>query len=148
MKATFITSVFAVFVSIMNVSAQGTMTLSNVSETEKGTAKEYITVDEATHAPISKVYYFYDAAGNLQERTTSVWNNEKGWESRYNYTYQYGDDNSLLYVAYTKWDNQTNNWSEKSDILVHAYNYENETLSIVPFSIDNSEKDYSLYAQL
>ncbi|WP_081852565.1 DUF3836 domain-containing protein [Prevotella sp. 10(H)] len=145
MKTTILTSVFAVLVSIMNVSAQNVNVLSNISNDETGTKKEYITVDKA-YAPLTKVYYFYDVNGNLKERTTSVWNNEKGWENRITYSYEYEIDNTLAYVAFKKWDNNTNNWSNNPEVIMNE-RIDNEYLAVKPFQINYDEEDTILFVQ-
>ncbi|WP_029903339.1 DUF3836 domain-containing protein [Prevotella sp. 10(H)] len=147
MNAAILTSVFAVLVSVTNLSAKNVITYSNVESNESGTKKEYVTLDKETAKPLSKEFYHYDEKGNVLEKTTSTWNNEKGWVNSSNYTYIYGENDMLSYVAYTKWDNKAEDWSNKSDILVHVYDENNNFLSVKQMQVNNNVIDYPLLSQ-
>jgi hypothetical protein len=137
MKATILTSVFAVLVSITNLSARNVMTYSNVESGEFGVKKEYVSINKETSKPESKEYYHNDQNGNIVEKTVSVWNDNAGWENFATYSYQYGDANKVAYVAYTKWDKDNARWSDKSDITVHIYNDKDEFLTTKQIQVEN-----------
>jgi hypothetical protein len=137
MKATILTSVFAVLVSTMNLSARNVMTYSNVESGEFGVKKEYVSINKETSKPESKEYYHYDQNGNIVEKTVSIWNDNTGWENFATYSYQYGDANKVAYVAYTKWDKDNARWSDKSDITVHIYNDKDEFLTTKQIQVEN-----------
>lgn len=136
MKATILTSVFAVLVSTMNLSARNVMTYSNVENGEFGVKKEYVSINKETSKPESKEYYHYDQNGNIVEKTISIWNDNTGWENLATYAYQYGNANKVAYVAYTKWDKDNARWSEKSDITVHIYDDKDEFLTTKQIQIE------------
>ena len=138
MKATFLTSVFAALVLTTNVNAKNVKVYSNNESNENGTLKEFVTLDNETSKPLTKDFYEYDVNGNIQEKTTSEWKDEKGWVNSRKYEYKYGKAGKVASVTYTKWDEKVNNWSDSSDVLVHIYDENDEFLTVKQIQIENS----------
>lgn len=137
MKITIITSVFAILVSTMNLSAKNRITYTNVESDESGVKKEYVTIDKATSKPESKEYYSYNKDGNIVEKTVSMWNNEKGWVEMAKYEYQYENTNKVSSLTYTEWNKETNGWADKSYFIAHIYDENNDSLSLKYNYIEN-----------
>lgn len=147
MKAIILTSVFAVLVSVANLSARNVKTYSNVETNETGTKKEYVSIDVETSNPLTKELYNYSADGKLEVKKISNWNENKGWVNSAKYEYQYNEVGKVSNVTYTKWNEKTNSWSDKSEFLAHIYNENNEILSIKQIQIENNV-DSTLLTQM
>ncbi|MDU1891787.1 MAG: hypothetical protein E6767_13960 [Dysgonomonas sp.] len=130
MNATILTSVFAVLVSITNLSAQNVKVYSNTENSEAGVKKELVTLDNKTSAPLGQNIYVYNTDGNIQEKVVNKWVESKGWVSIGKYEYQYNEVGNVANLTYTKWDDKKNNWADESQFLVHVYNDNNELISI------------------
>lgn len=138
MKTTILTSVFAVLVSVANLSARNVTTYSNVEVTSSGTNKEYVSIDNETSKPVTKELYDYGIDGKLEVKKISKWDDSKGWVNSSKYEYQYNEVGKVSNVIYTKWNEKTNSWSDKSEFLVHIYNENDEILSIKQIQIENN----------
>lgn len=138
MKAILLTPVFAVLLSVVNVSAKNVKTYSNVETNETGTKKEYVSLDGKTSNPLTKELYDYSIDGKLDMKKISKWDENKGWINNAKYEYQYNEVGKISYVIYTKWNEKTNAWSDKSDFLAHIYNENDEILSIKQIQIENN----------
>ena len=137
MKTTIITSVFAMLVSTMNLSAKNVITYSNVENNESGVKKEYVTINKETSKPESKGCYLYDRKGNITGKTISVWNGGKGWVNTAKYEYQYTSANKVSGLTYTEWNKETGNWADKSSFIAHIYDENDELLSLEQINIQN-----------
>lgn len=138
MKTTILTSVFAVLVSVANLSARNVTTYSNVEVNRAGTNKEYVSIDNETSKPVTKELYDYGIDGKLEVKKISKWDDSKGWVNSSKYEYQYNEVGKVSNVTYTKWNEKTNSWSDKSEFLVHIYNENDEILSIKQIQIENN----------
>ena len=141
MKTTILTSVFAVLVSIMNLSAKDVITYSNVENNESGVKKEYVTLDDKTSIPLRKTSYFYDEKGRLLDRTIQKWNDKGGWVNLAKFEYRYNKAGRASMITFTQWNNKKKDWVNKSDIYTYIYNDSNEFLSIKREIVDNKIKN-------
>lgn len=130
MKTTILTSVFAVLVSVMNLSAKGITVYSNVESNESGVKKEYIRLDETTSTPLEKTSCLYDRNGNVLIRTFSIWKGKQGWINYGTYNYQYNEANLVANITYTKWDEKNAAWSEKTDTMIYIYDNNGQFLYV------------------
>lgn len=142
MKATILTSVFAVLVSVSSLNAKDVKTYNNVESGEAGVKKEYIILDEATSTPISKDYYHYDTNGFIKERIVSVWDSNTGWVNSRKFEYEYNGANKVASIIYTEWDKKKGGWAEQSHVSVNVYNENNEYLSTKQIQIKNEVDNY------
>jgi hypothetical protein len=147
MKATFLTSVFAVLVATANLNAKDVKVYSNVSSNESGVNKEYVALDEETSKPLSKGTYNYSVDGKIQDKTVSKWQDDKGWVNAGKHEYQYGKSGKISSITYTKWDDKTGRWSSTSSLIINVYNDNDEFLSVKQIQIDNTTDDHGFISQ-
>lgn len=138
MKAIILTSVFAVLTFTADLNARNVKTYSNEEQTALGVNKEYISVDKKSLKPENKENYVYDADGRILEKTVSKWVDGAGWVNVGKTEYNYGEGGQVSYAAYTKWDNNTEDWSTKSDCQVNVYGSNNELLTVKRMEIDSN----------
>ena len=138
MKATFLTSVFAVLVATANVNAKDVKVYSNVSDNENGVNKEYVTLDKETSKPLSKGTYNYSVDGKIQDKTISKWQEGKGWVNAGKHEYQYGKSGKISSITYTKWDEKAGRWASNSDLMVNLYNDNDEFLSVKQIQVEDA----------
>ncbi|MDR2947662.1 MAG: DUF3836 domain-containing protein [Prevotella sp.] len=108
-------SLFAILFLSLSIYANDpeTVMFSNVETTETGCVKEFLFCDKDTNAPLTKTIYRYNAAGHMQEKATYEWKGDKGWTGIQKYEYTYNSDNQPATPIIYKWNNKTNDWSEK-----------------------------------
>jgi hypothetical protein len=139
MKAIFLTSVLAVLFSL-NIYAGNpkNKVYSNIENNEYGCTKEYTIVDGQTSKALRKVAFFYDANGNIQEKSCYTWNEVTGWIGTQKYEYEYNSDgHKLANLIYTEWDKEIATWSAKSQHLIHVYDINGELLTVKQFKVNN-----------
>lgn len=138
MKATILTSVFAVLVSVTSVSAKDGKVYSNVECNESEVKKELIVLDSKTSAPLNQNVYIYDVDGNIQEKVVSKWIEDKGWVSTAKYEYTYNEQGKVANLTYTKWDKKSDTWAADSQLFVHVYDESSELIAVNELSVNNA----------
>lgn len=139
MKATILTSVFAVLVSVTNLNAKNVKVYSNVESNEEGAKKEMVMLDSKTSAPVSQNVYVYDANGNIVEKTVNKWSDEKGWAAAGKYEYVYNEQGKVANLTYTKWNNKSDDWARESQLFVHVYDDNNELIAVNEVKVSDAD---------
>ncbi|WP_165044349.1 DUF3836 domain-containing protein [Dysgonomonas sp. ZJ709] len=142
MKAKLIILVAVLFFSISLFSQQedGTIVYNNFDNTNSGSTKEYITVDQRTSTPLKKVTHLFDTAGNKLARTLYAWTDE-GWIGTQKTEFVYNKDNQVAAILYTKWDSKRYAWSDKSEYVIYAYNDRHEWVAESRIEVNSNGTD-------
>jgi len=141
MKTSIITSVLAIFVSVMSLSAGNPMKVyENVEMTDAGTKKEYVVYNEKISCAESKTVYIYNDNGNLDNKTSYKWDKTKGWAVVNEYNYKYNADGRITYLTFTKWDN---NKPVQMDQLVHIYDNDGNFMAVEKIDLNGEEVAYA-----
>ncbi|NDV78451.1 DUF3836 domain-containing protein [Dysgonomonas sp. 511] len=146
MKATILTSVLAVILSVANVSAANPYikVFSNIEVTETGTIKEFIKYDESQSIAIDKCVYTYDAAGNMLKKATYKWDSVQGWVAVNKYDYNYNEDGRIAYTTYTEWDSKINYWASTASQLIHIYDNSGNLMAIKQIQVNEDANFMSM----
>jgi len=139
----FISATVALFFSI-SISAQKNITVYNNSD-ELAKTKEYTLIDKNESKVLSKVKYTFDDLGQRINKISYSWNSTKGWIASDKYEYKYNDKKKLEELSYTKWDSKINDWSEKSDRIIHIYDSNGILFSTEEIQIENSKENLLTY---
>lgn len=133
MKAAILTSFLLACLSVANVFAQDTdkKVLTNIEQTETGTIKEQIYLNDESSQAERKITYYYDLDDNLFQKVDSKWDSHAGWVPAQKYEYTYNTFGKVASVTFTKWDNKREQWAEsKSKQTAHIYNEQGELMAI------------------
>lgn len=129
----FLSLLIGLFITV-GVSAKNpeTTTFSNIETTASGSIKEFTTFTKDTNEPVQRSLYKYDLAGNIQEKVVYGWVNKRGWigVQKLEYNYANGNSDKPTELIYTKWDTNTNDWSNKTKKVKYTYN-EDGTSSVI-----------------
>lgn len=136
MRTILLTSIFALFLSSINISASTQkLKYSNIQTTENGTIKEYVTYDNLQSKAVDKTVYIFDKDENLLDRTVYKWDDNAGWVKMQKHNYSYDNEGKITYFTFSKWDNKQNIESKE---FTHLYDNEGNLLSIIESKKSNS----------
>lgn len=143
MKAIIITSILTVLLSVSTLyaSESNNKVLVNQETTEFGLIKEYTSLDQVTSEPLYKVVYIYNVAGELQEKISYTWAAKTGWTGSQKYEYEYNRKGQIANLIFTEWNEKLDNWSLKSQHIMHIYNGDGSFLATKKIEVNNTD-DY------
>lgn len=77
-----------------------------------------------------KTVYKFNSDGQRTERILYSRNNSLNWVPIQMHSFKYNSLGKIADVIYTKWDTESNSWSEASEHLIHIYNREGQLLTV------------------
>lgn len=133
MKTMILTSVLVACLSIVNLSAQNTdkKVLTNVEQTESGSTKEAIYMNDESGEPEKKIISHYDKNNLLLDKIDYKWDSLEGWAPVQKYEYEYDAEGKNTGVTLVKWDSKKKKWADdKSKRTAHVYNHQGEMMAV------------------
>jgi len=120
---------------------------NKVSEVKNSPAKkEYTIYDKRSGDYLYKNVYEYDNDNQPTSRITYLWDKQKGWVASSMHEYRYNDQKQIANVYYSKWNKQTNKWSDNMVLINNQYDGNGKLLSSEQTQVNKKEQRLLLSA--
>lgn len=139
---TIILTLVTVFISTVNIMAQGSNeeVYSNINNNKN--VIEKIRIDTDLKKPMDRKIYLNGESGRRVSMLHYIWNVNRGWICYSKRDYAYDLQDRLSEVSYVKWNDRRKMWEKKIEVVTYIYNDADKTVVTV-----NSERSNELLSE-